>query len=340
MRKKQSKRGNGTGSIITLGGNRKKPYAVRVTVGWTPDGKQRFKYLSYHEKISDARKALREYLVDPYDLEHKDITLKDVYEKLMETNPVSENTVNNYKSAFKKCVLIQDIPIKNIKAGHIEEILQSHTPSAQKNVKNMLSRVYKYALKYDYVSKNVAELVETDSVQSKTRKPFTHEQIEQILTYDRHPLSHTIKILLYTGLRISELLEMKTENVHLADGYMIGGVKTEAGINRTIPIHEEIMPLIKSLYNPENNYLIVDHRGMKVSYRNYLLNFWNTIKKDLDFEQTPHCTRHTFITNILKCGADRERVKKIVGHKSDITARYDHTELLQLKLELNKLEYN
>jgi len=340
LARKQSKRGNGTGSIVTLGGNRKKPFAVRVTVGWTEDGKQKFKYLSYHAKISDARKALREYLVDPFDLEHKDITLKAVYEKLMETNPVAETTTNNYHSAFRKCAEIQNVPIRNIKAGHIEDILARHTPSAQKNVKSMLNRVYKYALKYDYVTKNVAELVETESVQSKQRQPFTNEQIKQVLTYDGHPLSHTIKLLLYTGMRISELLEMETKNVYIEDGYMIGGTKTEAGRNRTIPIHEEIKPIIEDLYNSENKYLLVDNRGYRISYRNYLLGFWNTIKKDIGFEHTPHSTRHTFITHILKCGADRDLVQRIVGHKGDITDRYNHIEIEQLKLQMNKLEYN
>lgn len=340
MARKSTKRGNGTGSIVTLGGNRKKPFAVRVTVGWTEDGKQKFKYLSYHAKISEARKSLREYLVNPFDLEHKDITLKAVYEKLMETNPVAESTTNNYHTAFRKCAEIQNVPIRNIKAGHIEEILERHTPSAQKNVKNMLNRVYKYALKYDYVTKNVAELVETDSIQSKQRQPFTNEQIEKILAYDRHPLAYTIKLLLYTGLRISELLNIETQNVHLEDGYMIGGTKTEAGRDRTIPIHEDVKSIIEALYNPNNKYLIVDNRGHKISYRNYLLGFWNTIKKDIGFEHTPHCTRHTFITHILKCGADRELVQRIVGHKGDITDRYNHADIEQLKLHMQKLTYN
>lgn len=301
MARKITKRGNGTGSIVTLGGNRKKPFAVRVTVGWTEDGKQKFKYISYHAKISEARKSLREYLVNPFDLEHKDITLK---------------------------------------AGHIEEILERHTPSAQKNVKNMLNRVYKYALKYDYVSKNVAELVETDSIQSKQRQPFTNEQIKKILAYDGHPLAHTIKLLLYTGLRISELLNIETKNIHLDDGYIIGGTKTEAGRDRTIPIHEDVKSIIEDLYNLNNKYLIVDNRGHKISYRNYLLGFWNTIKKDIGFEHTPHCTRHTFITHILKCGADKELVKRIVGHKGDVTDRYNHADIEQLKLHMQKLTYN
>lgn len=46
MAKKSIRRGNGEGSTIKLSGKRRKPYAVRVTVGWTADGKQKYKYVS------------------------------------------------------------------------------------------------------------------------------------------------------------------------------------------------------------------------------------------------------------------------------------------------------
>ena len=57
--------GNGDGSIIKLSGKRRRPYAVRVNIGWTDTGKQKYQYLSYHEKITDAKTALREYLLQP-----------------------------------------------------------------------------------------------------------------------------------------------------------------------------------------------------------------------------------------------------------------------------------
>ena len=59
------RRGNGEGSIFKLSGKRRKPYAVRVTIGWTDDGKQKYKYLGYYTNKTDAKKTLREYLLQP-----------------------------------------------------------------------------------------------------------------------------------------------------------------------------------------------------------------------------------------------------------------------------------
>ena len=49
------RRGNGDGSIFKLKGRRRRPYAVRVTVGWTDDGKQKYKYIGYYEKKNGSR---------------------------------------------------------------------------------------------------------------------------------------------------------------------------------------------------------------------------------------------------------------------------------------------
>lgn len=49
------RRGNCDGSIFKLKGRRRRPYAVRVTVGWTDDGKQKYKYIGYYEKKNGSR---------------------------------------------------------------------------------------------------------------------------------------------------------------------------------------------------------------------------------------------------------------------------------------------
>lgn len=63
MAKKSIRRGNGEGSIIKLSGKRRKPYAVRVTVGWTVEGKQKYKYVSYHEKIKKWLESISSHIV-------------------------------------------------------------------------------------------------------------------------------------------------------------------------------------------------------------------------------------------------------------------------------------
>ena len=56
---------NGYGSGYKLSGNRRRPWTARVTVGWTDDGKQKYKNIGYYEERSDAMIALAQYNNDP-----------------------------------------------------------------------------------------------------------------------------------------------------------------------------------------------------------------------------------------------------------------------------------
>ena len=60
--------------------------------------------------------------------------------------------------------------------------------------------------------------------------------------------------MIYTGLRPTELLEIQTENVHLDEKYMVGGMKTEAGKDRIIPLNDKIIPLVKNRYDANKKY--------------------------------------------------------------------------------------
>ena len=206
VKKRRRVRSNGEGGIIHLSGKRKRPYAVRITVGKSKNGRQIFKYLSYHTKISDARASLREYLVNPYDIEKKNVTFKEVYYRFMSNNRLSSNTMKNYKSAFNKCYALHDKPIKSIKIDHVEEIINYLSPSTQKTLKSVLNKVFKYAIQHDILQKNIIEFLSVDQINSKPRISFTISEIFKIMEYNSHPFSYTIKILLYTGLRISEFI--------------------------------------------------------------------------------------------------------------------------------------
>lgn len=67
------RRGNGDGSIFKLGGKRRRPYAVRITVGYTDEGKQQYKYVGYYATKTEAKAALNAYMANPYDLMQKKI---------------------------------------------------------------------------------------------------------------------------------------------------------------------------------------------------------------------------------------------------------------------------
>ena len=335
------RRGNGEGSIFKLSGKRRNPWAVRITVGWTIEGKQILKYLGYYRTKTEAKEALRKYSANPYDLEKKNTTLNDVYESWLKVTTISENTMTSYKSAYKKCAVLHKQLIRDIKVAQIELIMKEAPTSAQPVIKNVLKNLFDYAEKNEIIDKNIIPLVKVEKHTKKRKKqPLTKEQIKKVMEYNEHHHADTVKILLYTGMRITELFDIELKDVNIEDRYMIGGKKTENGIERTIPFHDDRFPIVERLYKTNKKYLVESVTGKKVIYQPFYDQFWKPYRKELNLTQTPHDLRHTLVTYATKQGIDRAALQKIVGHKSDsITDHYTHRTPQELLIEINKLKY-
>ena len=241
---------NGYGSVIKLGGKRRKPYAVRVTAGWTDEGKQIYKYISYHSSKKEATIALAEFNKNPYDIDTARITFQEIYDQMVkqEFGELSAKTIKNYKSAYQNCKPLYDQVFRGVRKNHLQGVIdEMESVSMAGVVKQLIQRIYKYAIENDIVSTNYAQYIKLPKKQATTDKqPFTKEEINFIWdNIDKIRNADIVLILLYTGMRISELLEMQKENIYLEERYMIGGLKTEAGRDRTIPLHKRIIPLIQ-----------------------------------------------------------------------------------------------
>lgn len=338
MGKRKRVRGNGEGSIIELSGKRKKPFAVRVTAGWTAEGKQIFKYLSYHASKTEANAALRQYLVNPYNLDHKDKTVKQLFDQWSERSKLKPDTIRGYRSALNQVPHLHDRKLRDIKVPELKDSIIDLSPSTQGNIKYLMKHLYMLGMELEIVEKDLSVFLQPEAPEHKPRRPFTVDQVKQIKEY-KHPKNEITLILLYTGMRITEILEMKREHVNLEERYFYGGKKTPTGKTRFTPIHDEIFPIIEKHYNNGNEYLIT-YKNRPVGYQSFLMHYWNHLREHLDTDQSPHCTRHTFVTQARKCGMDRDLVKKIVGHsKGDVTDIYDHSDIEELLTEINKLKY-
>lgn len=327
------RRGNGDGSIIKLSGKRRKPYAVRVTIGWTIDGKQQYKYVGYYTSKTEAKKCLNEYLTNPQKARLEKHTLKSVFNNMIEKSKFTEGTRKQYEGGFKKFPHLHNKNISDIELWELEELLKGQTPAVQARIKKTLHNCYKYALKHDYVNKNLAEYLEIDTAAPAEKEIFTLDEINTLWLNTEAATHKDIPIiLLYSGLRISELLDLKTSDIDLDNKTMnITKSKTKAGI-RLVPIHEKILPLIKNRYDHNNPYLIMNN-GRKMAYSTFLREYWNN-------KHTPHGARHTFITYLRKYTNNELAVKRIVGHStSDITDHYTHLTIEELNDVINLLEY-
>lgn len=156
---------------------------------------------------------------------------------------------------------------------------------------------------------------------------------------DPHGIIDIVLINLYTGMRATELLEMKTSNIDLKHQIMIGGIKTNAGIDREIPIHNKILPLIENRYNLKNEYLITKENSKPILYRHYL-DLFKDVMNNLNLDHTPYDCRSTTATKLYNAGIDQLIYKLILGHDvSDITEKHYIKITAEQKLEaINRLK--
>lgn len=331
------KRINGTGCIRRLSGNRTKPYQALITNTYDKSTrKQTFKSLGTFKNQFDAEIALHQYLSN-CDFDNKKlITLKEIYNSWSSSKfkNLSINSIKYYKTSFNYIKNIQDIDIKDVNLTILQNECDLLTASQQRQFKKLLHMLLDYAIANDYISKNYSEYLVLDKMKCAKKNLFTSSEIKCIAENDNILINKILEVLLFTGLRINELINLKTCDVDLVNNVInITNSKTTSGV-RKIPIHSCIKDLVRELCN-NNTYLFV-YNNNKMNYETIRLKLKNEYKNHIFHE-----TRHTFITQCKKCNIDPYAIKLIVGHSiNDITLSvYTHADIFFLEKELNKLKY-
>lgn len=334
------KKANGNGSVSKLSGIRRKPYIARVTLGWDEStGRQIRKTIGTYVTQKEAQKALIDYLDNPYDLDLSNILFKDVYEKWSKLKypKVSHSAILGYQSAYNNVEKLHNMKIKDIKARHLQEAIDSCSKgqATKKKIKFLFGQMFAYAMQNDIITKDYSEFVDIGKASEESkREPFSNKEIELLWKHiDDIEFIDTILIMIYSGFRMGELLELETKNIDLINMTMTGGLKTEAGKNRLVPIHPKIFPLIEKRYNKDNQYLIINFKGKKMKYDNYYKEKFIPIMEQLNMEHRPHDCRHTFATLLSNANANATAIKKMIGHESYATTEkiYTHKDIEELR---------
>jgi len=140
-----------------------------------------------------------------------------------------------------------------------------------------------------------------------------------------------VYLLLDTGMRLSELVNLKIENINLSDN-MINLTYTKTSMDRTVFISDKTTQLLteyKKLLNRNYGALIIEFRNDKKVIPRYINHILSDIAKTLNITQSisPHKWRHTYATMCLQNGANLEFVRKTLGHSNlQTTQKYLHLE--------------
>lgn len=289
--------------------------------------------------------ALADFNKNPYDIDAARITFAEVYEKWSSIayRTLSYSAVTGYKGAFKHCEPIHNKVFRELKKTHLQAIVNEiEAPSMKEVTKYLFQKTYKFALENDIVEKDYSKFVTLPKKPpAKKKVPFTREEIDLLWeNVDIVKYADFVLILLYTGMRIGELLNIKKQDIFLEERYMIGGSKTDAGKERLIPLHKRIVPLIqKRMESSPNDWLFLNKRGYNLKYSPFMKYHWPNLMEDIGADHTPHDTRHTFVSEMDRLGVNPISTKRIVGHANEnVTEHYTHKTIEELIEAVDNLE--
>lgn len=351
-RKSRKRRPNGSGTIVKLSGNRRKPFQVRVNTHIDEFGMPKYDVLdNYPDRVS-AEIALAEFNKDPYDPNDRKKTFSEVftawyrwkYKKPHTDKAKKTNSQYCVMAAYKKCASLHNMIMWDIRTQHMQDILdnQELSHATLEHIRNLFRQMYKYCMQFELVTKDYSQYTKiTKEDDDEQGVPFTQEEIRLLWEHRDTPFVDTILILCYSGFRINELATMPLTNIDLEARTFTGGLKNRYSRNRTVPIHSGIYNMVLHRCNQQFKSLIYHDGTVTISYDRYREQFNAALLAcGIRTEHTPHDCRHTFNMLLDNAGVDRVIRYKLMGHKGkDINETiYTHKNIDQLRAAVESIK--
>ena len=345
---------NGYGSVSKMSGRRRKPWRVRVTVSWSPEGKQIYKNLGTFATRKEALEALTQWNATPLGKAEKvkreqtkqGMTFADMYNAMVQykDSKLTDSMRSLYQVAYKNLEPLHQQQFCRIKKPHLQDAFDNcdKSSSTKNKMKTLVNAIYKYAIEHELAETDYSKMIDMDKNENEREyHPFSEEEIETLWGYANNgdEVAKIVLIQIYTGCRIEEILQLEKSNINLAEQYAIGGLKTTAGKDRIIPFHNRIVPLVEYFYNQDRPYLFINSRGTRLKYRAFLNHFTDKME-EWGMEHCSHDARRATATRLHVAGVDFLTIQQILGHapKTVTDKAYIRKDVTHLVESINKIK--
>lgn len=268
---------------------------------------------------------------------------------------LAKNTLTSYESDLNKYVqFLKSIGINKIEHTSREDIIQyirklKKAGRANTTISRTLASIrsfYQFLVKEDYIDKDVSALIETPKQEKKLPQALSMQEVDLLLQAPRSSTSlgqrdlAMLELLYATGVRVSELISLKMDDIHLQLGFV--KCMGKGSKERIIPLGDHAIkaldhyvhtgrPLLNKTGREKS--LFLNHHGRPMSRQG----FWKIIKKyaketGITKEITPHTLRHSFATHLLENGADLRAVQEMLGH-ADISTTQIYTHVTKVRMK-------
>ncbi len=289
--------------------------------------------------------------------------LKDKFKQyLLIDKKYSNNTIESYDNDLSKYFNFmnkKNIRIKNIKKDDIIEYIEDlkNNNITDKSIAHNISVIrsfYKFLILEKIIDKSPTKFIDLPKIRKTLPNVLSIEEVDKLLDINlsnnfSYRNKAMLELLYATGLRVSELVNLKLENIDIDECFVrtIGKGNKE----RIIPIGDVALKYLKEyiiyyrsslLKKEQNDYLFLNNHGKKMTRQG----FFKIIKKQADDKKikkdiSPHTLRHSFATHLLEHGADLRSIGEMLGHSSVSTTEiYTHISNEKLKQDYMSHPHN
>lgn len=278
------------------------------------------------------------------------------FTKYLELIDRSQETIRGYSRELKSfsnfvtvkhnCpVYMEDITLQDLEDYLLHEKERGAASASRSRSLYILRSFYNYCCKKDLCTKNIASLLEPVKIKQKERAFITEGEFEQLAAAIEQPIIRTVvQAMFYTGGRISEIINLKLEDVDL-ENKILHIIEGKGGKDRDVPINDKLYRILKNyLENIRDVEVELDRffairttGKVSASYINRCIH--DAVEK-LGWEKdiSAHVLRHSFGSNLLEKGASVVSIQKLLGHSSlRVTSRYLHQDTDKLSEAVNLL---
>lgn len=267
---------------------------------------------------------------------------------------LSPNTLGAYRAdllALQRWLVQQDTSLIFASRADLLEFIADRAregakPRSTARQLSSFRRFYRFLLREGVISEDPTLKIEMPKIGRSLPKSLSEAEVEALLAAPDigDPLGHrdrTMLELLYaTGLRVSELINLRQGQVNLNQGVL--RIRGKGDRERLIPIGDEAQrwlrdfmsgPRVEILLERQSDYLFPTRRGERMTRQA----FWHIIKRyakktDIAGKLSPHTLRHAFATHLLNNGADLRVVQMLLGH-SDLSTTQIYTHVARQRMK-------
>ena len=205
---------------------------------------------------------------------------------------------------------------------------------------------YRFLLYHNYIEQDPSELLETPKKEHHLPDVLTVDEIDSMIAQldmskpESHRNRAIIEMLYGSGLRVSELVNLKLSNLYRKEGFML--ITGKGNKQRLVPISPIADQWLDYWLEDRNKLDIKAEYGDIVFLNRYgkqltramIFTIIKTLAKQADIHKTisPHTLRHSFATHLLQNGADLRIIQNLLGHEDITTTEiYTHIEIQDLR---------